>query len=71
MKKENLEQLMTTETAFLIEYEGERGIALKVGENLSQTWKSGDIIVFWTDGEQTVLPDEFSVPVWNNLFSLG
>lgn len=35
------------------------GVAIELGENLSRTWQSGDIVVFWTDGEHTVLPDSF------------
>lgn len=47
----------------LIEFGGERGIVLKLGENLSTQppWLSGEIIVFWQDGENTVLPDYFQV----------
>ena len=47
---------------------GERGVAVDVGENLSPTFLSGDIIVFWGDGEHTCLDGlEFDVVV-ENLF---
>jgi hypothetical protein len=52
----------------LIEYEGEKGIVIMIGENLvTGTWLSGDIIVHWENGEHTVLPDEFVV-LSNNLW---
>ena len=41
----------------LIEYQGERGIAIELGETLSATWRSGKIIVFWADGDHTTLPE--------------
>jgi hypothetical protein len=46
--------------AAMIEYQGEKGIALMLGENLATgTWLSGDIVVHWEKGEHTVLPEEF------------
>ena len=47
----------------LIQYQDERGIALRLGENLSREppWLSGEIIVFWQNGDNTVLPDSFVV----------
>lgn len=59
MQKAELENTLEIGRAALIDYEGERGIIIKIGENLSSTWRSGEIIVFWEDGEQTILPDEF------------
>lgn len=49
----------------LIEYNGERGIAFEIGENLSSTWPSGEVIVFWQDGTHTVLPNEFNLVQFN------
>jgi hypothetical protein len=45
----------------VIEFQGQRGIVIKLGENLGGAWLSGDLIVFWDDGENTILPDEFAV----------
>lgn len=33
----------------------ERGVVICVGENLSQTWQSGDVMVFWYNGDHTLL----------------
>lgn len=49
----------------LIEYQDERGIAIRIGENLAHNWQSGEIIVFWEDGEHTVLPDDFELVKYN------
>ncbi|MEC0136138.1 hypothetical protein P4H94_04450 [Paenibacillus macerans] len=57
---DNLEK--TQWPAAMIEYQGEKGIALMLGENLATgTWLSGDIIVHREKGEHTVLPDEFTL----------
>lgn len=46
----------------LIEYKDQRGIVIRLGENLcTGTWLSGDLICFWDDGENTVLPDDFEL----------
>ncbi|WP_088832719.1 hypothetical protein [Paenibacillus tyrfis] len=56
--------------AAMIEYQGEKGIALYIGENLATgTWLNGDIIVHWEKGEHTSLPDEFSL-IKDDLWSL-
>lgn len=47
--------------AALIEYQGEKGIAIRLGENLASNWLSYEIIVFWEDGDHTILPDEFEL----------
>lgn len=53
---ESREQLMP---ACMIEYNGEKGVVFKLGENLaSGTWLSGDIIVFWEGGDYTMLPND-------------
>ena len=45
-----------------IRFKGEMGMAILLGENLSKdVWLSGDIICFWEDGENTVLPDYFDL----------
>lgn len=67
MKRKTLEKKLKVRQAALIEKDGERGIAFKIGENLSATWKSGDVIVIWENGEQTILPDSFQL-VNNNVF---
>lgn len=45
----------------IIEYQNERGLAIRLGENLSEKWQGGEVIVFWDDGDHTVLPDEFEL----------
>jgi len=57
--------------AALIEWNDERGVVMCVGENLSQTWQSGDVMVFWYNGDHTLLvggeikPDtELRVAFW-------
>lgn len=41
----------------MIEHNGTRGIAIEIGEVLSATWRQGKIIVFWEDGDHTILPE--------------
>jgi len=36
----------------------ERGVALALGENLTKHFQSGDVIVFWANGDHTALYDE-------------
>lgn len=50
--------------AAVIEHEFGRGIAIMLGENLKSPdrfntagWLSTDVIVFWDNGDHTVLPD--------------
>jgi len=61
--REEFEQILTDEwpNSAVIEWRGQVGIVFVVGEVLSATWRSGKIIVFWADGEHTILPDEFEV----------
>ena len=33
----------------------ERGIAIVIGENMTKLWQSGDVIVWWDDGDRTML----------------
>jgi hypothetical protein len=32
-----------------------RGIALCIGETIAREWQSGDVIVFWSSGDHTML----------------
>jgi hypothetical protein len=41
-----------------IRYNNSIGLVVQLGESLSEKWRSGDIIVFWADGECTALPEE-------------
>ena len=47
----------------MIEYEGEKGIVIELGDNLvTREHLRGDILVFWENGDITVLPEkEFKV----------
>mgnify|MGYP006342034883 FL=1 len=45
----------------LIEYQGQRGIAIRLREPLGGVWKSDVVLVHWDNGEHTILPDEFDV----------
>ena len=68
MKRKELEDKFNKDDypTALIEYEDDKGIAIRLGENLvTGTWLSGDIIVFWNDGEHTILPDEFKLIKYN------
>lgn len=49
----------------LIEFNRTRGIAFLIGEALSELWRPNDIVVFWRDGEHTILPDEFDLIQYN------
>lgn len=39
--------------AVLFDSSSGRGIAISIGENLSSTWQSGDIMCIWPDGERS------------------
>lgn len=39
--------------AALIRYRYDLGIAMLLGENLGKPWMSGDLIIFWADGDHT------------------
>lgn len=43
------------------------GVVFRLGGNLSDKWQSGDIIVFWANGDQTTLTEEneFDLISWN------
>jgi hypothetical protein len=73
MTKEELEAQFESDDSLapcaLIRFQGELGIALKIGENLTKHWQSGDVIVFWENGEHTVLADQFTL-IRFNLWSL-
>jgi hypothetical protein len=37
----------------------ERGVAIRIGESLSKKWQSGDVMVFWPNGDHTTMhPDD-------------
>lgn len=57
----HFDQLDEIQPAVRIEYQGHIGIAICLGESLGGPWQSGDVIVFWRDGDSTVLPDEFTL----------
>jgi hypothetical protein len=56
--------------AILIQHEREgRGIAVCLGESLSEKWQSGDVIVFWPNGDHTTIrPDDLVQVVSNDLY---
>lgn len=56
-----LGRIKTLGASAIIRSEGDVGIAIELGENLSEVWQSGDIIVFWRVGCHTALPDEFKL----------
>lgn len=41
------------------------GVAICLGENFTKLWQSGDVIVFWPDGEHTTVPDVVEVLNWD------
>jgi hypothetical protein len=51
------EQVNTFQPMLIVEYRGDYGIAMILGERLSSTWKSGDLIIFWDNGDQTDMGD--------------
>ena len=59
--RRRFEQTRDLQPTALINYQGDVGIAIRLGEVLSKTWRSGDVIVFWPDGDHTTLPDEFAL----------
>jgi hypothetical protein len=59
--KAHFAQLDEIQPAVRIEYQGDIGIAIELGESLGGPWSSGKILVFWRNGDSTVLPDEFTL----------
>ena len=55
----------------VIEWKGEWGIAMLLGEQLSNTWRSGDLIIFWDDGDQTDLDENHYVNVFGDPLTLA
>jgi hypothetical protein len=48
----------------------QRGIMVLLGEPLSDKWRSGNWIVFWSNGDHTIPPDEFDI-ILDDLFDTG
>lgn len=47
-----------------------RAIVFKVGENISRSWLSGDIIAFWENGEHTCIEGLENIEILNeNIFN--
>jgi len=55
-----LEELLSGELsqAVVVGHDGRRGVALMVGENLTKHFLSGDVIVFWDNGDHTAPPEK-------------
>lgn len=70
LEKRLAEEDVWMSASALIEHEGTRGIAIRLGENLSGSWQSGNVIVFWTNGDHTIVPDEFELVRQDDLFAL-
>lgn len=49
---------------------GLRGVAFLLGENLSRTWQSGDLLIFWENGDHTDLGPNTEVDFWQPLFDV-
>lgn len=62
-----MNQLERLGPAILIEgLKGEgRGIAIRLGENLSKKWQSGDVIIFWSNGDHTTMDPEDEIRIIN------
>lgn len=41
----------------------EIGIAICLGENLAKKWQSGDVIVFWPNGDHTTMNPEDEIEI--------
>ncbi len=52
--------------AVLFDSDNGHGIALRIGENLSKDWQSGDVIVFWPNGEQTAVDGIKDIKIIND-----
>lgn len=46
----------------------EEGIALKVGETLSASYRSGDCIIFWAGGDSGVCNEEEELEIIKRIF---
>lgn len=63
IKFSQLKEILTNDNRqAVIRHSGQFGTAILIGENLSQNWQSGDIIVFWQDGEATIAPGDYGTP---------
>ena len=44
-------------------YTGGVAVVLQIGENLSLTWQSGDIMFCWSDGEHTTIHEAQEIEI--------
>jgi hypothetical protein len=56
--------------AALIRTQHGDAIAIRIGENLSRTWQSGDIMCIWPNGEYTAMDGLEVEIIIENLWSL-
>jgi hypothetical protein len=68
-----MDKIEGLQPAVLIEHGEEgRGVAIRIGENLAETWQSGDVIVFWPNGDHTTIhPDHEILVVKMDLYADG
>jgi hypothetical protein len=51
--------------------EGDVGVCVKLGENLSSIWQSGEIICFWGNGDHTVIDDSDELEVLDDVWGIA
>jgi hypothetical protein len=44
-------------------HDGGIAVALQIGENISETWQSGDLMFCWPDGEHTTVHEDQEIEV--------
>ncbi len=49
--------------AALVRTEHGTAIAIELGENLSQVWRSGDVLFLWDNGEHTTVRDDDKIEI--------
>lgn len=61
MNEKDLIKDLTTNAAAIIAYENNYGLAILLVEDLSKVLRAGTVVVFWQDGEITILPNRFTL----------
>ena len=54
--------------ALVMDRRGRKGVALIIGENLGDPWNSGDLIVFWSNGDHTDIDERTDITILQPLF---
>ena len=55
--------------ALVMDQRGRKGVAVIIGETLGDSWSSGDLIVFWANGDHTDIDARTDITILQALFT--